>query len=146
MVKVVHMYISLVWLPELKLNLDPILKVDAEDFENKEHLEIMEKEKGIKMEPDANNQKTKMSLSAKRKMVCKIFNICKCQINSLQIGQRVLKCLKNSLNRFKYSRLRNKRRGMLINLWKKLKKKYNQKWPQCLDWCTKVLKLWCENF
>ena len=73
MVKVVHMYISLVWLPELKLNLDPILKVDAEDFENKEHLEIMEKEKGIKMEPDAGSQKTKMPLSAKRKMVSKII-------------------------------------------------------------------------
>ena len=54
----------------MKLNLEPTLKVDAEDFENKEHLEIMEKEKGIKMEPDADSLKTKMALSVKRKMVC----------------------------------------------------------------------------
>ena len=70
MVKVVC---TLVWLPKLKLNLEPTLKVDAEDFENKEHLEIMEKEKGIKMEPDADSLKPKMPLSVKRKMVCKIM-------------------------------------------------------------------------
>ena len=47
---------------------------------------------------------------------------------------------------FTYSRLRNKRRGTLINLLKILKKKKNQKWSQCLDWYKKVLKSWCENF
>ena len=45
-----------------------------------------------------------------------------------------------------YSRLRNKRRGTLINFWKILKTKKIQKWSQCLDWYKKVLKLWCENF
>ena len=59
--------------PTWDSNLDSTLKVDAEDFENKEHLEIMEKEKGIKMEPDADRLKTKMPLSVKRKMVCKIM-------------------------------------------------------------------------
>ena len=44
------------------------------------------------------------------------------------------------------SRLRNKRRGTLINFWKILKTKKNQKWSQCLDWYKKVLKSWCENF
>ena len=45
-----------------------------------------------------------------------------------------------------YSRLRNKRRGTLINFWKILKTKKIQKWSQCLDWYKKVLKSWCENF
>ena len=45
-----------------------------------------------------------------------------------------------------YSRLRNKRRGTLINFWKILKKKKIQKWSQCLDLYKKVLKSWCENF
>ena len=41
-----------------------------------------------------------------------------------------------------YSRLRNKHRATLINSWKILKEKKNQKWPQCLNWCKKVLKSW----
>ena len=60
--------------PEIQI-LEPTLKVDAEDFVNKEHLEIMEKEKGIKMEPDAVNLKTKMPLSASQKLVCRIIYI-----------------------------------------------------------------------
>ena len=43
-------------------------------------------------------------------------------------------------------RLRNKRSGTLINFWKFLKKQKIKKWPQCLDWCKKVIKSWCENF
>ena len=52
-------------------NIEPNLKVDVEDFVNKEDLGIMEKEKGIRMGPDANNLRTKMPQSVKRRMVCK---------------------------------------------------------------------------
>ena len=43
----------------------------------------------------------------------------------------------------KYSRLRNKHRGTLINFWKKKWRKKNEKWPQCLVWCKNELKFWC---
>ena len=42
--------------------------------------------------------------------------------------------------------LRNKHRGTLIDFWNILKKTKKYKWPQCLDWCKKVLKSWCKNF
>ena len=50
----------------------------------------------------------------------------------------------NFLVNLTYSILRNKHRATLINFWKNLKKK-NQQWLQCLDWCKKVLKSWCEE-
>ena len=45
---------------------------------------------------------------------------------------------------FRYSRLWNKRKGMLIDFWKFLEKKNDRN--AYLDWRKIVLKSWCEKF
>ena len=34
----------------------------------------------------------------------------------------------------------------LLTFEKFWREKKKWKWPQCLDWCKKVLKSWCKNF